>query len=382
MVRTLIGFPGSWADDERESSDHYTTKIGGLPDWPPLSEDALRTELLSCRSCGSRLSLVAQVYAPISTENSNIEERTVYVFGCLMLNCGTSEQSWRIFRVQKAHDEKEPSRLSGISAASPPALASKTNLWDLGGDEDDEDFDLGSLAEALSEAAAVASNSKKQTKSGSKSGLETKVKHSPLKSTTRVGGENSQVVPCFYIHSQEESPSKDVGSLAMNYSALSIRDRETENDDEHGSEEKWEDEKYEYDKALNADRTYLKFKKRLDANPEQCFRYSYGGKPLLATEIVKAPEKCERCGSPRLFEMQLMPPLIYFLQEAVLDNSLKQSLDNWDWMTLIIHTCSKSCSRTVEEDKSVTDGDWIVAEEFITVQYEQPMNLERVNYFQ
>ncbi|KAJ0098001.1 hypothetical protein Patl1_27581 [Pistacia atlantica] len=425
MSKVILGLPGPWADDNREPSDHYTSKIGGNPDWPFYTE-SLNPNLLQCGACGSKLCLIAQVYAPVSSESLRIEERVVYVFGCVMLNC--PKKSW----------------------------------WDSFDDDEDDDVDLEALGKALSEASSLASHSKK---TNSNQNSKSSVKPSPLSQQKRVVDVDTpvaivnligslhqciimcpytigwtkghlmldaskflslyffvQLCPAFTFIIMKCSLSKDVAPICSNYSSLSLKEKQTDVDDQV-REERWEEERYEYDKALTVDRTYLKFKKQLDAYPEQCFRYSYGGKPLLATAEEGNPGKCKLCGGSRHFEMQLMSPLIYFLQEAT-DDCQSYSLENWNWMTLVVYTCSKvnlqhfgiesgylflvfghklfkllywtvyltlgfwlplkmafSCSNSVDQEKS-NNGGWIVTEEAVVVQFEKSLNQSaQLNYF-
>ncbi|XP_050204355.1 uncharacterized protein LOC126654511 [Mercurialis annua] len=371
----LLGMPGPWADDNREPSDYYTTKIGGLPDWPfpPESLGTVGSDynLVNCSVCGSKLCLFAQVYAPISTNSSlKIEDRLLMVFGCLGSECRSNPLSWRALRLQKLDDEGDqpttPEKVDTVTT-TPSVSDSKTNwLKAFDDDESDEDFDLQALSTALSEAGSLVSCSKKSQKNNQ---LEFVASSSPLSARTRTVDIDSPVVPCFYIYTQVESSSRDVSSMCSNYTTLSIK--EEQRDDGEEEQEVWAKEAYEYDKALTADRTYLKFKKKLDAAPEQCFRYLYGGQPLLPIQELEDPGQCKLCGSLRHYEMQLMPPLIYFLQGAA-DDCQKQALENWNWMTVIVFTCTKSCSNPSDQENK--NGGWTVAEEAVVVQLETLLN--------
>lgn len=368
MGRVFLGMPGPWADDNREASDHYTAKIGGLPDWPsPLMDWG--SDFLKCSICGNKLCLVGQVPAPITSGNLKVEDRVLYIFGCIAPKCGSSPLSWRAIRIQRSCEEKESnSTCCDMGMAATPSVSPGENNWWNDLDENDEDVDLEELGRALAEAATVTSSSKKLNR---QENSEEVAKLSLSRPISRQVDDSIPVMPCFYIYTLEEPYSKDATSACLNYSSLSI------NVDNHVREEVLDEESYEYDRALMADRTYFKFKKRLDAYPEQCLRYSNGGKPLLATKEIGDPGRCKLCGGPRQFEMQLMPPLLYFLHEAA-DDSQKDALENWNWMTAIIYTCSKSCYDSQNEE--FRSGDWIVAEEAVLLQCEKSLKQAVLDY--
>ncbi|KAF8404495.1 hypothetical protein HHK36_009380 [Tetracentron sinense] len=325
--------PGPWAKDNHEPSDHYTTKIGGLPDWP-IPNMTIRPDLLECGACGSSLCLIAQVHAPVSSDISKIEERLIYVFGCVMEKCGSSPLSWRALRVQKYYSGEESSgtcqEVGSLSASSMSVLnpnnQMEDDLWRHGSreevdDENNEDVDLEELGRALSAAACLASHSKKQNSNRHPKSV---VKCSPIRPTTGVIDTNIPVVPCFYIYYQEEPSSRDITAVCSNYSSLSIKENQSDPDD-HEEEGTWQEEHYEYDRALDVDRTYLKFKKQMDAYPEQCFR-----KDMIQEDSIDMETLSE------------YPLAIDMLPKDVVDPDRQPSL-----VAAMHHTCVPNCPKPV-----------------------------------
>ncbi|KEF62576.1 uncharacterized protein A1O9_00549 [Exophiala aquamarina CBS 119918] len=122
------------------------------------------------------------------------------------------------------------------------------------------------------------------------------------------------------------------------------------------------------------DKTFQKFSDRVAQNPEQVLRYEFKGEPLLysgtdnvasrfvvphgKSGAVRGMPRCEKCGSQRAFELQLVPGLIYQLEK---DEAMDLE-EGMEWGTIILGTCVNNCGEA---------GKVSFREEWVGVQWEE-----------
>ena len=107
------------------------------------------------------------------------------------------------------------------------------------------------------------------------------------------------------------------------------------------------------------DRLFTRFRRRIAHNPDQVLRYERGGTELWVSEDgttaggSREGGTCEKCGGQRVFECQVLPQLLYYLDKeesgvrregeddkAVAMRALKEGLD---WGSLFVYTCERNC---------------------------------------
>ncbi|NWI88775.1 PDCD2 protein, partial [Pitta sordida] len=88
------------------------------------------------------------------------------------------------------------------------------------------------------------------------------------------------------------------------------------------------------------DKIFQKFKEKVAAEPEQIIRYCRGGEGPIWVSGENTPEEKDipncLCGAKRIFEFQIMPQLLNYLQVDSLGESI-------DWGTLVVYTCADNC---------------------------------------
>ncbi|KAL6762824.1 programmed cell death protein 2 [Haematococcus lacustris] len=183
----------------------------------------------------------------------------------------------------------------------------------------------------------------------------------------------------------------------------------------NASTDQWQPEQYERDEVRGVVPSYLRFNARLQRQPDQCVRYCRGGQPLWPSRRRPAPPACPRCSSPRVFELQLMAPVIALILEAapfmgpgdggpdsevaprdgstcsgsqgcvsktldassgipygvsIASGSAVNAAGNWDMCTVAVYTCMQSCCGSEHaNDGDGTSACW--AEEFVCLVLEE-----------
>jgi pre-rRNA-processing protein TSR4 len=108
--------------------------------------------------------------------------------------------------------------------------------------------------------------------------------------------------------------------------------------------------RYHRDKSTKHDRKTQQENQEDDERPYEPLWHRSGHRIVRPEQV--AP--CPRCKGPRVFEFQIMPQMVYFLDVDACD-------DSWDFGMIVVYSCAKSCAA----GDGVTDG---YMEEFAVVQ--------------
>lgn len=380
-----------------DSRSPYICKAGGHPVWFAGKEPA-EAKTLVCPKCKELLFLVAQVYAPVDSD------RTLYVFGCNSAECTETPGSWRVLRDQSfgsvsSVEEQKPTTATQPVAPAAPASGGWTNGDDDSdwSDDDDEEEDKETTTASSSafddielllrqRDAVMSSPAPAKPVTSTPTANKTEVPATPTtiieNADTRLNAFPALAIEVIdepyedytkendyshenellkaYIKSEEEEKSADVSDLRRLIAGSKKGGVNAASSSGGSGAVAGSGESYERTPAQL--KHFQRFQKRISRCPLQVLRYDYGGEPLWPVPMqpnkVKVP-KCV-CGEERAFEMQLTPTINYFLK---VDDYAHKKIElpqqagtpipatggGMDWSSVVVYSCSRSCSQSHEE---------------------------------
>jgi len=309
-------------------SAFFPSKVGGRPSWLHLSS-LPPPAALQCQVCKKPSVFLMQIYAPIEGRPSCFH-RTVFLFICRDATCSASNDSSNI----RAYRSQLPRRNPFYSFDPPDYNAKKVDLTS---------FKSASDFQTL---CVVCGCPGPKCCSGCRNRNFCSKEHQKIDWT--LGGHKG---------SCNRTPTEP----AMDHNALFLFpqhqiDTEAEEDGEDGKKGREVDPEEELNKAKGystdfseteleamatqestAFKSFTAFKKRVARAPDQILRYCRGGEPLwIADSPTPTVPPCHLCGSPRTFELQIMPQLLTHLNVDDVNKSI-------DWGVISVFTCSISC---------------------------------------
>lgn len=367
-------------------SPFFPSKVGGKPAWldfsnVPLSVGTQKTSdkqiELKCTSCQSQLVFLLQLYAPIMDTDRNFDKvenidasfhRCIYVFLCSSPSC--TNRTFKVLRSQLSRENEF------FSYDAPPS----TDL------PDDNNNDQLVLAKEHLKSFYKKLNEKMNVKLCAVCGLAsqkkcakcafsmycsqahqlfdwTKLSHKVLCARYENKNDMDECVSNWiedesssqrYVNESGTSeflfPEREICLEPEELDFGKMKEKEKFKYDEKKVKEEMESNQgMEPDldalKENDYDKDFERFKKISAHDSTQVLRYERGGQPLWCTKYGKLKDtdipKCEHCGAKRIFEFQITPQLLNYLN---LDESKQSIVNSLDWAGLYVYTCVRSCT--------------------------------------
>jgi pre-rRNA-processing protein TSR4 len=282
-----------------ELQDPYISRIGGVASWllAPVPRAA-------CVECDTDLTLVSQLHAPLS-----VFDRVIYVFFCVKCsgNGGGVIKQLTVLRAQ-VYNADYDTAVDAAATAAP--LFTETDDWGSGSDEEPTAAVEGTPLPAADRFPA------REVCEGvvAEDVMAFRSFHVDIAREPRAAHKEVPVATAEELALVEMSPACDAGGGVG---------------DDDGTAREEED-------AVQAD-----YMQRLERWPTQVIRWQPGGEPLLARLTPMPPRKispCELCGGPRVFEFQLVSPLVFFLTRGIAEKH-----HALHFSTVFVYTCASHC---------------------------------------
>ncbi|KAM0710396.1 hypothetical protein Q7P35_002758 [Cladosporium inversicolor] len=355
------------------------SQLGGHPSW--LDDAAIPSGALAkCKVCNGLLSLLLQLNSDLPDKFPG-HERRVYLFGCRKKACRRKDGSVRGIRTTRISAVSQDKATS--EQTPPPAEDPKPKQTNIGeslfGVKPSQTNQNANPFSSPSSAAAANPFSTSSKPAANPFAPAPATQSVPAKAAekvedlTKTFAEKARIAvsnddtpksaagptepwpaesafpapfPTYYIDADKEYLDSEPAAIPQNVRMAEAGEFET-TVSASGSKTSAADEKAAADHLM--DTTFQRFADRLAQNPEQVLRYDFGGQPLLYSKKdavgsawPRVP-RCGKCGSERVFELQLTPHAIAELEAEDL------SLEGMDWGTIVLASCGGDCGGVVEE---------------------------------
>eukprot|EP00301_Raphidiophrys_heterophryoidea_P010020 c15049_g1_i1.p1 GENE.c15049_g1_i1~~c15049_g1_i1.p1 ORF type:complete len:452 (+),score=107.56 c15049_g1_i1:44-1357(+) len=351
-LKVELGFVEEPQNPEEMDRKYFPSKVGGKPGWlcpkplPPVED-------LSCAVCQQRLNFLLQVYCPLDdVDHDNAFHRMLYIFCCANGSCHSQPGSIRVLRCQLPrvnpfYSSDPPPVLSAASSSRVPDTMARDPVLC--------DSTCIVCGQPASQACAKCHAAKYCSRTHQT--LDWTSRHKKLcpEFQSDLAGVRSRLdvlVGSKYVFKQMELLiEEDTAPVAA------AKDDSDDDDDDDGptastamgggmdmTAEDVADLESTAREFNKSDKTFLAFQTAVNATPDQVLRYSVArnGETSLhiSTKVPPSIPHCGACGGPRVFEMQVMPQLLFFLDQ---DETLGED-SSLDFGTLLVFTCAASCT--------------------------------------